>query len=547
MRNIFDRLFYSAQKEIESEGASAEGAIWNDLDNEAVITKQLAGVGFADPEKAYENLLAVRDGEIYSPPSPKRLKVMRSLGPAVIAEIAKSGAPDQALFNLASFSHRIGGRTGFLTLLAEKPETMRLLITLFADSQFLTDLFLKRPELIDTLIRVDMTRIDKSKDAMLADLRQNLAAVDDIEGKLNALRRYKNEEFIRIGLHDLGGSIEFLAVLRQLSDLAVACLQAALDLTLTELSEKFGVVANGRFAVLGGGKIGAREIDYNSDLDLVFIYDAGEDAQTRGGSQGRLPAHEFYVRVGQRLPTYLSAPTEEGIAYKIDMQLRPSGKAGPVVCSLDAYRDYHTSAAQLWERQALIKARFIAGETSLGREVEEVIEQCAYGVGLTQEGIGEIHHLRMRMERELAGEDESRFNLKKGRGGLVDIEFLTQMLQLAHGHRIAGVRQRETLAALKALEAAKILKPREYQLLADGYLFLRQLDHRLRLERDQSLDGFDTEPGRLDGIAKALGYSKPRNQSSKRTGQSGQKLLRDYQLRREKIRACYERYFVTEP
>jgi len=218
------------------------------------------------------------------------------------------------LFNLANFSHRIGGRTGFLTLLAEKPETMRLLITLFADSQFLTDLFLNRPELIDTLIRVDLTRIDKSKDAMLAELRHNLDAADDIEGKLNVLRRYKNEEFIRIGLHDLGGSSEFSTVLRQLSDLAEACLQAALDLALAELSEKFGAVPNGRFAVIGGGKIGAREIDYNSDLDLVFIYDAADDAQTLGGKQGRLPAHEFYVRIAQRLPTYLAAPTEEGIA-----------------------------------------------------------------------------------------------------------------------------------------------------------------------------------------------------------------------------------------
>ena len=120
VRNIFDRLFYSAQKDIENEGASAEGAIWNDLDNEPVITKELASVGFTDPIKAYENLLAVRDGEVYSPPSPKRLKVMRSLGPALIAEIAKSGAPDQALFNLANFSHRIGGRTGFLTLVSRE-------------------------------------------------------------------------------------------------------------------------------------------------------------------------------------------------------------------------------------------------------------------------------------------------------------------------------------------------------------------------------------------------------------------------------------------
>ena len=547
VRNVFDRLFYSAQKEIESGGASAEGAIWNDLDNEPVITKQLAKVGFANPERAYEHLLAVRDGESFSPPSPKRLKVMRTLGPALIAEIAQSGAPDQALFNLASFSHGIGGRTGFLTLLAEKPETMRLLITLFADSQFLTDLFLKRPELIDTLIRVDLTRIDKAKDDMLAELRYNFAAIDGIEDKLNALRRYRNEEFIRIGLHDLGGSIEFLNVLRQLSDLAEACVQVALDLTLVELSDKFGAVPNGRFAVLGGGKIGAREIDYNSDLDLVFIYEAGEEAQTHGGTQGRLPAHEFYVRVGQRLPTYLAAPTEEGIAYKIDMQLRPSGKAGPVVCSLDAYREYHQSTSQLWERQALIKTRCIAGDASLGKTVESVIEQGAYSTGLTREGVGEIHHLRMRMERELAGEDESRFNLKKGRGGLVDIEFLTQMLQLAHGNRIAAVRQRETLAALNALAAAKILKQREYRLLSDGYLFLRQLDHRLRLERDQSLDAFDAEPGRLEGIAKALGYSTPGATGSKRTGQSGTKLLRDYRLRREKIRACYERHFVAAP
>jgi glutamate-ammonia-ligase adenylyltransferase len=547
VRTIFDRLFYGAQKEIENESATSAGSIWNDLDNEALITKELAQAGFADPAKAYENLLAVRDGEVFSPPSPKRLKVLRGLGPALIAEIAKSGAPDQALFNLAQFTHRIGGRTGFLTLLAENPETMRLLITLFADSQFLTDLFLLRPELIDTLIRVDLTRIEKSKSTMLTELKAALREFNDLEDKLNALRRYKTEEFIRIGLHDLGGSIELVPVLQQLADLAEACVQAALDLTLTELGEKFGTVPNGRFAVIGGGKLGAREIDYNSDLDLVFIYQAAEDAQSAGGPQGKLPAHEFFVRVGQKLPTYLSAPTEEGIAYKIDMQLRPSGKAGPVVCSLDAYRDYHKSASQLWERQALIKTRFIAGDPRLGKAVEKIIERFAYGSGLPADGVSEIHHLRMRMERELAGEDENRFNLKKGRGGLVDIEFLTQMLQLAHGHRLAQLRRRETLAALKALHSANILPVSEYRLLADGYLFLRRLDHRLRLERDQSIDAFEAEPGRVDGIAKALGYGEGAKAGQRSAPKSGQKLLHDYRLRREKIRTCYERYFLTKP
>ena len=540
VRAVFDRLFYGAQKEIAGEGASDAGAVWHDLDRQEIIVNELRELGFAEPERAYENLLAVRDGESYAPPSPKRLQVLRALGPALVADIAKSGAPDQALLNLAKFSHRIGGRTGFLTLLAENPKTMRLLITLFAESQFLTDLFLNRPELIDTLIRVDLTRVQKSREEMLSELRATVDEQSDVEDKLDALRRYKNEEFIRIGLHDLGGAIELNPVLRQLSVLAEVCVEGALRLTLNELEDKYGQVPNGRFAVIGGGKMGGLEIDYNSDLDLVFVYQAGDEAQSRGGTHAHLPAHEFYVRLGQKMITYLSAPTEEGIAYKIDMQLRPSGKAGPVVCSLDAYREYHRSGSQLWERQALIKTRFIAGDPSLGRNIEKIAEGVAYGSDLSKEGIQEIHHLRMRMERELAGEDETRFNLKKGRGGLVDIEFLTQMLQLAHGQRLRAVRRRGTLKALQQLFEYKILNHVEYKLLFEGYLFLRRLDHRLRLERDQSIDAFEADPARLEGIARSLYVAQGVGKRTK----FGRKLLRDYEAKREKIRACYERHFL---
>jgi [glutamine synthetase] adenylyltransferase / [glutamine synthetase]-adenylyl-L-tyrosine phosphorylase len=514
------------------------------LDRHDLIIQELENAGFADPSKAYENLLAIRDGEVYAPPSPKRLKVMRTLGPALTTEIAKSSAPDRALLNLSAFSHRIGGRTGFLTLLSENPETMRLLIRLFADSQFLTDLFLNRPELIDTLIRVDLTRIEKTRHEMLAELQAAVNEQGDLQGKLNALRRHKTEEFIRIGLHDLGGAVQLERVLKQLSDLAAACLQCALQLTIDELQEKFGPISKAKFAVLGMGKMGGRELDYNSDLDLVFIYNASEDAQSRGGPRGKLAVHDFYVRVGQKLITYLSAPTEEGIAYKIDMQLRPSGKSGPLVCSLEGFREYHKTSSLLWERQALIKARFVAGDPELGKEIEKIAESFAYGGGLDREGVNEIHHLRMRMERELAGEDETRFNLKKGRGGLVDIEFLTQMLQLAHSYRYPKLKRRETLRALAALRDHKILKQTEYQLLSDGYLFLRRLDHRLRLERDQSIDAFEREPGRLEGIAQALGYDGSKRSRKSNGSRAGQKLVQDYESRRERIRACYERYFL---
>ncbi|MGH7774593.1 MAG: bifunctional [glutamate--ammonia ligase]-adenylyl-L-tyrosine phosphorylase/[glutamate--ammonia-ligase] adenylyltransferase [Candidatus Binatia bacterium] len=541
VRRAFNRLFYGAQKEISSQTNSGIGEIWNDLDQEELILEELRGVGFSDPQRAYHNLLAVRDGEPYSPPSPRRIKVMRILGPALMAEIVRSGAPDRALFNLAEFSHQVGGRTGFLSLLAENPKTLRLLITLFANSQFLTDLFLKRPELLDSLIRVDLSQLRKTREEMLKELHTALAETEDLEEKLNSMRRYRADEFIRIGLHDLGGELELEKVTSQLSDLAEACLEGALIQTIGEIEKNFGKVQRGRFAVLGMGKLGGREIDYNSDLDLIFIYDAYEEAQSDGGTSSGLGGHEYYVRVGQKLVTFLSAPTEEGIAYKIDMQLRPSGRAGPLVSSLEAFRHYHRTSSLLWERQTLIKARCVAGDRRLGADAEGVAEAFAYGESLTQDGIAEIDHLRMRMERELAREDLSQFNLKKGRGGLVDIEFLTQMLQLSYGTRCPGLRRRGTLEALKALRNEKIIKQSEYRLLSEGYLFLRQLDHRLRLERDQSIDILEREAEKLQGVAQALGYKPGKGKKG-----AGDLLLRDYELGRERIRACYDRFFNTE-
>lgn len=465
---------------------------------------------------------------------------MRTLGPALIGEITKSSDPEQALFHLAEFSHRIGARTGFLSLLAENPKTTRLLISLFASSQFLTDLFLKRPELLDCLIRVDLTQLKKTKGEMLGELLPALDGINDLEGKLNALRRYKAEELIRIGLHDLGEALRLEDAIRQLSELADACLEGGLRLSVQEMESNFGQVEGGSFAILGMGKLGGREIDYNSDLDLIFIYDAPEESRSDGGRAGSLEAHEYYVRLGQKLITFLSAPTEEGIAYKIDLRLRPSGRFGPVVSSLPAFRHYHQTSAELWERQALTKARCVAGDRTLGRKAEKVAEEFAYGKGLSKEGIAEIHHLRMRMEKELAREDSTQFNLKKGKGGLVDIEFLTQMLQLSHGHRYPTLRQRGTLEALKALKKEKIVKERDHKLLSEGYLFLRRLDHRLRLQRDQSIDILEREADQLHGVAKALDYK-----SNKKKG-AGDLLLKDYKLRRERIRTCYERFLKMD-
>ena len=536
VRAAFDRLFHGAEKEIRADGISRWEDIWSLLDDERATVAELDALGLSDPQRAYRDLLMIRDGD--EPPDPRRLRIMRLLGPAVMEAALQSPAPERALFNLAELSRRLGGRTGFLSLLAENPKTMQLLVALFAGSQYLTDLFLERREIIDSLLRADLVTPRKNADEIRRGIEAAVdAAEGDLEARLNAVRRAKSEELLRIGVHDLGNELGLEDLFAELTHLADACLDAALALALDDIAQTYGKVANGRFAVLGMGKLGGGEIDYASDLDLIFVYDAPEEARSVGGHSGALDAHEYYVRLGQKLITFLTAPMEEGLLYRIDMRLRPSGRAGPIVSSLAAFRHYHETSSELWERQALIKLRACAGDRSLGRDAEQVARAFGYGKDLTPEEVAMIDHLRMRMENELAKENAERFNLKKGMGGLVDIEFLTQRLQLEHGRGRAALQTQSTLAALKALFEEKILAAEEYRLLAEGYLFLRRLDHRLRLERNESLDIFERDPPKLQQTALGLGYK------GKKDFRAGRRLLEDYEKLRKRIRRCYDRRF----
>ena len=526
----FERLFYSARKEFSAEG---NGEVWQDLEQRERVIGELGERGFPDAVKAYGDLLAVRDGSGATPPGPRRRKVMRELMPALVKTILDSAEPQQALHHMAEFGRRIGARTGFLSLLAENPGTTRLLIDLFANSRFLSVLFVNRPELLDSLIRVDLTRVAKNRAEMLDELNASIAEAADVEDGLDRLRRYRTEEFIRLGLHDLGGELGFAETVAQLTGLAEACLEAALDLARSETDRRHGALEAGRFAVLAMGKLGEAQLEYNSDLDLIFLYDGPDGAETSRG----LGAHEYHVQLGQRLITCLSAPTAEGVAYQLDMRLRPSGRSGPLVSSLEAFRRYHETSSQLWERQALIRARFVAGDARLGAEAEAIAERFAYQDNFSDEDLGEIDRLRMRMERELAREDGSRFDVKTGRGGLIDVEFLVQMLQLRFGHGHAELRRRDTLGAAEALRELRLLGARDHRTLAEGYAFLRRLGHRLRLERDHDTHVLEREPGKLRAVALALGYEEKGRRSA------GAALLRDYEKRRERIRACYDRFF----
>jgi glutamate-ammonia-ligase adenylyltransferase len=234
--------------------------------------------------------------------------------------------------------------------------------------------------------------------------------------------------------------------------------------------------------------------------------------------------------------TTLQVQTREGRMYSIDTRLRPSGNQGPLVSSLDAFERYHAESAQLWERQAMIKARGVAGDAALLRRVEAIAERFVYARPLRDDEVAEIHRLRMRLERELAGDERAEFNVKTGRGGLLDIEFMVQMKQLRHGTDAPAVRRRATRHGLAALAAAGVVPAEQAAVLDESYAFLRTLTNRLRIERDQSVESLERDGERLPALARRLGYVGPNEAVARQ-------LLADYGRHRERVRALYVDWF----
>src|SRR5207249_1167463 len=213
----------------------------------------------------------------------------------------------------------------------------------------------------------------------------------------------------------------------QLSDLADVCVAAALRVAERETLARYGLTTSpGSFAVVGMGKLGSRELTYHSDLDLIFVYLPA--AQLAEG----VAVHEYFTRLAQRILTTLQVPTREGIAYHIDTRLRPSGNKGPLVSALDSFGDYHERSAQLWERQALIKARVLSGAVALREQLEAVIARFVYGRGLAADEVAEIARMRARIAQERGAADGDAIALKAGRGGLMDVESLVRMPRLRY-------------------------------------------------------------------------------------------------------------------
>jgi glutamate-ammonia-ligase adenylyltransferase len=539
---IYGTLFNSRDEKLEREVDPQALFLLDPKADADAVMDMLAERHFENIERACDNLASLRRGPVKGNLTERSRRILEKITPFLVQELFDSPDPDLALTNLERFMAVIALRPSYYALLAENSQTIKLLVSLFGMSEFLSKFLINHPELLDSLVARSASSVVKPKETMIGELDALLEQSDYFEDHLNILRRYRNEEFLRIGLNDIHGRLLQGEVTSQLSQLGEVCLAAAFRLAVAELHrfgrptwQHGGNVTEANMAIVAMGKLGGGELNYHSDLDIIFVY----DHQGFTDGEKHTTNHEYFAKLAQKIISILTTQTREGYVYKIDTRLRPSGNAGPLVTSLESFLDYHRKEAQIWERQALTKARVVLGNNKLASQLHDIIRHTIYGASIDDEGRQEIRRLRMRMENELANETDGSYNIKTGRGGMVDVEFAVQYLQLKEGCHYPELRTTSTVIALKEISTLGLLPDGSAQTLLAGYKFLRKLENRLRIIHDYSANGLSGTKAYMNKLARRMGYDpKLKN--------PGAVLISDYEETTGKIRDVFDKLFVVE-
>jgi glutamate-ammonia-ligase adenylyltransferase len=331
------------------------------------------------------------------------------------------------------------------------------------------------------------------------------------------LARFRRRELLRTYLHDIRRARTVVETTEELSILADATLEYALKLARQDLDNRYGApqvvdaqgrISNAEFCIVALGKLGSYELNYASDIDLLFLFsEAGTTAA--GGTRGQVSNREYFVKVGERLLRIVSEPIGEGASYRIDMRLRPHGRDGALACSLDEASRYYRRSAQDWELQALIRSRAAAGSGNLYANFAKLVNERVFRPDI---GVGDaLANVRLSKEKiDLQRErDEKGFNVKLGRGGIREIEFIAQALQVAYGGNDPWLRAPHTLISLSRLADRELITESEHWQLSDAYNFLRALEHRLQMEQGLQTHSVPNETSRRELVARRMNFSGP--------------------------------------
>lgn len=398
---------------------------------------------------------------------------------------------------------------------------IRVLVALCSGSQVLSELLMANPNWLATL---DFEQIQHPRRAQgfrseVQSWLKPLLAGRNYTGALARLRQFKQREMLRIAARDLARLADVVEITREISDVADVCLDAVWQICQQQFTERFGQPyhqdADGRwhataFCVLGMGKLGGQELNYSSDVDVLFVYsDEGQvfkEAPAKKAPPSTMTSHAFFNRLAEDFIAEVTRMTLDGVLFRIDLRLRPEGDAGPLCRSLASYENYYAQWGQTWERMMLIKARRVAGDEGLAHEFLEMIQAFRFPRSINESVLREVAAMKDRIESEVVRAGELDRNVKLGRGGIREIEFIAQVQQLIHAGRQPFLQGAQTLPCLAKLAEYRLLTREEAQELHAAYCFLRDVEHRLQMEANLQTHTIPTDLRAQERLAKLMGF-----------------------------------------
>jgi glutamate-ammonia-ligase adenylyltransferase len=390
--------------------------------------------------------------------------------------------------------------TPLVDLIEHFPPGEAALLHLLAVSTICATRIACDPEILLWLRRPEICESPRTRAEMASDLRAQAGEIDAVaRNNFRALRRWKGREMVRIALREVAGAASLEETTNELSQIAEICIRRVFDHGNTQLRQQHGS-PDADFAILALGKLGGRELNHSSDVDLIFVY-------SDEGELSRLSYHQFFNRLGEKILESFSMADPAGALFRVDLRLRPEGSAGPLARSLESMEHYYGGFGETWERLALIKARGVAGSREVAYEFLRQLQPFIYPKNPTPDLLEEIANIKRRIERDIVGHDKLTRDVKLGRGGIREIEFIVQTLQFVHGARHTFLQEPGTLDALRGLAELELIPKNEVVDLERAYRFLRRTEHRLQIEAEEQTHTVPANAQQLRRLALSLGFA----------------------------------------
>lgn len=437
-------------------------------------------------------------------------------------DLAGTADPLMAANNLHRFL-TAGFSTAILADFGNHPVLLKIALELFGQSQYLADILVRDPELFRWLTTTNALKVRKSRPEYVNEALASLQLFTRMEKKLDSLKRFHRREMLRVGARDILREASVAIVTSELSALADAVVEAVMELGHYELEVRTGAHIRNTLCVIGLGKLGGEELNFSSDIDLLFVYD--EDGEVDSPHERIHTYHEYYNRIAEFVVRKLTEFTSEGHLYRVDMRLRPEGNSGPLALSRFASVQYYEIRGELWERQMLLKARPIAGRREVGTQWLQGLRPFIFPKTVLRSPLDEIRAMKMRIEEQ----SDVRGNIKLGEGGIRDVEFITQALQLLSGMD-EFPPEGNTVLALRRL-AGKLIGKKDAERLVRSYEFFRTLEHRLQLLHGTQTHDLPQTDAETTLLARRLGFS------------SGRSLVHSITKERKAVRTIFDSVF----